>query len=212
MYNKSNKAKIAVLASGRGSNFVAIQKAIDRGEIAARIAVLICDKPKAKVIEAAREFGIDVSIVDSAGLSNDEFDKKLVAELKGYAIDLILLAGFMKIVGRPLLENFPGKIINIHPSLLPSFKGVSQEKFPRQRAIQRGKIDNQPFFPRRQLPISLRIGNFTNKQFFVVIDRGFDNLPHRQRVTARRRLDPAIDPSQPFISAQRLYQFIQPML
>jgi len=128
MYNKSNKAKIAVLASGRGSNFVAIQKAIDRGEIAARIAVLICDKPKAKVIEAAREFGIDVSIVDSAGLSNDEFDKKLVAELKGYAIDLILLAGFMKIVGRPLLENFPGKIINIHPSLLPSFKGLNAQR------------------------------------------------------------------------------------
>lgn len=128
MGNQSNKAKIAVLASGRGSNFIAIQKSIDAEEIDASIAVLICNKPGAGAIEAARKFGIDVAVIESAKFSKTDFDKQIVDKLKKYNIDLILLAGFMKIVGKPILEAFQGKILNIHPSLLPSFKGLNAQR------------------------------------------------------------------------------------
>ena len=128
MGKQSNKTKIAVLASGRGSNFIAIQKSIDARKIDASIAVLICNKPGAGAIAAARKFGIDVSVIESADVSKTDFDKQIADKLKEYNIDLILLAGFMKIVGKPLLEAFQGKILNIHPSLLPSFKGLNAQR------------------------------------------------------------------------------------
>ncbi len=128
MGDPGNKARIAVLASGRGSNFVAVQKSIDAGEIDASIVVLICNNPGAGAIDAARKFGIDVAVIESAGVSKADFDKQVVNKLKEYDVDLILLAGFMKIIGRPLLEAFQGKILNIHPSLLPSFKGLDAQR------------------------------------------------------------------------------------
>ena len=120
--------KLAVLASGRGSNFVAIHDAIVRGDIDAEIAVLITNKPSAGVIDIARERNIDVQVIESKGLPAGEFDRKAVAILKERGIELVILAGFMRIVGRPLIDAFPSRIINIHPSLLPAFKGLDAQK------------------------------------------------------------------------------------
>ncbi len=123
-----SKVKIAALASGRGSNFLAIHDAIERGEIDAEMSLLICNKSSAPVIGAAKERGIEVELIESRGLAKGEFDKKAVNVLLEKEIDLVGLAGFMRIVGKPLIEAFPFRIMNIHPALLPSFKGLDAQK------------------------------------------------------------------------------------
>ncbi|MDH3976081.1 MAG: phosphoribosylglycinamide formyltransferase [Deltaproteobacteria bacterium] len=124
----SDKTRIAVLASGRGSNFVSIADAIKRDEINAEIVLLICNKPDAGAIDAARFRGIEVKILQSKGVPAPEYDEKLVQVLKSCNPDLIVLAGYMKIVGKQIIDAFPMKIINIHPALLPSFPGLDAQK------------------------------------------------------------------------------------
>ncbi len=122
------KMKLAVLASGRGSNFVAIHDAIERGDINAEIDILITNKPSAGVIDIAKKRNIDVSVIESKGLAAGEFDRKAVELLTERGIELVILAGFMRIVGKPLIDAFPLRIMNIHPSLLPAFKGLDAQK------------------------------------------------------------------------------------
>ena len=117
--------KIAVFASGSGTNFEAIVQACRRGEVNADPAVCVCDKPGAGVIERARRLEVPLIVA-----SPKEFDNKAAYEtflgekLKELEIELICLAGYMRLVGPTLLAEFPNKIINIHPSLLPAFKGA----------------------------------------------------------------------------------------
>lgn len=116
---------IAVFASGNGSNYEAIAKAINARKIKANLAVLICDKPKAYVIERAKKYNTPTHIIKLKDFKNkEEYEKKIVEILKPLNIDLICLAGYMKICDKTLLEAYPNKIINIHPALLPAFKGA----------------------------------------------------------------------------------------
>ncbi len=128
MRKEARKVRIAVLASGRGSNFTAIAEAVQQGEVRAEIAFLFSNKADAKALDIAAQKGIPAKVLESGRLSRDEFDKKLLALLQEEGIDLVLLAGFMKIVAGDIVRAFPGRIINIHPSLLPSFKGLSAQK------------------------------------------------------------------------------------
>ena len=120
-----NRHKIAVFASGYGSNFEAIADAASTGNIPAEVALLVCDKPSARVVEVAREKGIP-SFVFSAKdfVSKAEYEREIVSRLRAAEVELICLAGYMKIVGEELLSAYEGHIINLHPSLLPSFKGA----------------------------------------------------------------------------------------
>ncbi len=120
-----NRHKIAVFASGYGSNFEAIAGAASSGEIPAEIALLVSDKPSARVVEVAREKGIP-SFVFSAKdyASKQEYEREIVAACRKAGVKLICLAGYMRIVGEELLSAYEGQIINLHPSLLPSFKGA----------------------------------------------------------------------------------------
>ncbi len=119
------KIPIAVLASGRGSNFLAIIEAIKRGECAAEIKVLITDNPTARAIDIARANNIPVEIVDRKKFQDREkFDLEIKSVLDRYRIQLVVLAGYMRIiVSKELLDAYKYRIINIHPSLLPAFKG-----------------------------------------------------------------------------------------
>ncbi|MFH2106658.1 MAG: phosphoribosylglycinamide formyltransferase [Candidatus Micrarchaeota archaeon] len=116
--------RIAVLASGRGSNFQAIIDGIKEKEIDCEIAVLITDNPEAKAIERAKENNIHVEIVDPKLFKNrEEMDKKIKQILDKNNVRLVVLAGYMKIIkSKELLDAYQGRIINIHPSLLPAFK------------------------------------------------------------------------------------------
>lgn len=115
---------IAVFASGFGSNFQAVYDAIERNEIQAKIKILISDKPNCKAVERAKMHNIKVfSFLAKKYLNKEEYEKEILEVLKAEEINLVVLAGYMRIIGNTLLKGFKGKIINIHPSLLPNFKG-----------------------------------------------------------------------------------------
>ena len=116
---------IAVFASGTGTNFEAIACACEDGRIPARVALMVCDRPGALVVERAARHGIPSFVFsprDYAG--KEEFEREIVRRLDEAGVELVCLAGYMRIVGSVLLGAYRGRIINIHPSLLPAFKGA----------------------------------------------------------------------------------------
>ncbi|WP_066186302.1 MULTISPECIES: phosphoribosylglycinamide formyltransferase [Gracilibacillus] len=115
--------RLAVFASGTGSNYEALQEAIEQGSLDAEIALLVCDKPHAAVVEKAN--GIDTFVFEPKQFSNKiAFETEIVKQLREKGVEWIILAGYMRIVGETLLHAYEGKMINIHPSLLPSFPGL----------------------------------------------------------------------------------------
>ena len=120
----SVKHKIAIFASGYGSNFEAITRAAQSGELECEVVLLVCDKPSARVIELARELGVRSFVFSAKDFSSkEEYEAQIVEELQAAEVELVCLAGYMRLVGETLLGAYEGKIINIHPSLLPAFKG-----------------------------------------------------------------------------------------
>ena len=116
--------KIAVFASGSGSNFQALADAVDNGSLEAHIELVVCDKPGAKVIDRARKLNIPVyTFVPNTFLSKAAFEQDIVNELKKHDVEWIALAGYMRLIGEVLLNAYEGRIINIHPSYLPAFPG-----------------------------------------------------------------------------------------
>jgi len=117
-------SNIAIFASGTGSNFLAINKEIEQGNLDCKISVFITDRPNCKALESARELGIEsFSFRPKDYESKSEFEKEIVQLLNENEVDLVVLAGYMRIIGETLLNEYAGKIINIHPSYLPMFKG-----------------------------------------------------------------------------------------
>lgn len=121
--------KIGVLASGRGSNFQAIIDEIESGRIPAKIEILIVDNSNAYAIERAKKHGIPYLYINPKEFQTKEaFYEKIRDELISKSVELVILAGFMRIVKKPLLDAFPNRIMNIHPALLPSFPGLHGQK------------------------------------------------------------------------------------
>ncbi|PDM39670.1 phosphoribosylglycinamide formyltransferase [Parageobacillus yumthangensis] len=115
---------IAIFASGSGTNFQAIVDAVKKGIVPARVALLVCDKPGAKVIERAEREQIPTFVFSPKDYdSKAEFEQAILAELRKHEIEFIALAGYMRLIGPTLLDAYEGKIVNIHPSLLPAFPG-----------------------------------------------------------------------------------------
>lgn len=118
------KTKIAVFASGSGSNFEAIAQACRSGELLAEIVVVITDRPAAYVIERAKEMNIPVAAYEAKAFrSKEAFEKAIVERLTDDGVEWLVLAGYMRLIGPTLLNAFPSRIVNIHPSLLPAFPG-----------------------------------------------------------------------------------------
>ncbi len=117
--------KLGVLASGSGSNFEAVAEAIKNGQLNAQIKVLIYNNPNAKVVERAAKWNVPTELLNHRDFSSrEELDLQIIQCLQRYDVDWVIMAGWMRIVTPVLINAFPEKIINIHPSLLPSFKGV----------------------------------------------------------------------------------------
>ena len=119
--------KLGVLLSGRGSNFEAIARNIAHGKLEAEIAVVISNRPEARGLEIARSFGIRAVCIPSKGLEREAYDRLVVAELHKAEVDLVCLAGFMRILSPYFIREFPMRILNIHPSLLPAFPGLDAQ-------------------------------------------------------------------------------------
>jgi phosphoribosylglycinamide formyltransferase-1 len=120
---------LGILLSGRGSNFEAIASNVAAGKIPdARIAVVISNKPDAGGIELARRLGLTAMVIPSKGKQREEHDHEVVAALQQHKVDLVCLAGYMRMLSPWFVQEFPRRILNIHPSLLPSFPGLEAQE------------------------------------------------------------------------------------
>ncbi|HUC28867.1 MAG TPA: phosphoribosylglycinamide formyltransferase [Candidatus Acidoferrum sp.] len=120
---------LGILLSGRGSNFVAIADSIDAGRIPdARIAVVISNRAEAPGIATARQRGLEVLVIPSKGRPRQEHDRAVVAALKQHRVDLVCLAGYMRLLSPWFVQQYPQRILNIHPSLLPAFPGLEAQE------------------------------------------------------------------------------------
>ena len=126
--------KLGILLSGRGSNFQAIARNVQAGKIPAEIAVVISNRADAQGLETARAMGLEAVCIPSKGLKREEYDRRVVALLKQKQVDLVCLAGFMRLLSAWFVEQFPNRILNIHPALLPSFPGLDGQ----QQALEHG--------------------------------------------------------------------------
>ena len=133
-----NKVKIGVLVSGRGSNLQAIIDNIEKGLLPAEIAVVISDQPDAYSLERARKHNIPAIHISSKGYKGkrDEYDALLMKELQKYDVELVCLAGFMRIITPTLIKAFPNRILNIHPALLPAFPGLHVQKAALEHGVK----------------------------------------------------------------------------
>jgi phosphoribosylglycinamide formyltransferase 1 len=119
--------RLGVLISGRGSNFEAIADQIDVGALEAEIAVVISNRPDAPGLEAARTRRLDAVCIPSKGLDREVYDRLLLDELKKRSVDLVCLAGFLRLLSASFIRQYPNRILNIHPSLLPAFPGLDAQ-------------------------------------------------------------------------------------
>jgi phosphoribosylglycinamide formyltransferase-1 len=156
-------SRIAVLISGRGTNLQALIDAIEHGRLNAAIAVVISNRDDAPGLQRARRAGLEALCVDHREFpARDAFDHAMVRELRARHVDLVCLAGFMRVIGPPLLDAYRHRILNIHPSLLPSFPGLH----PQQQAIEHGvkvsgvtvhlvdsELDGGPIVLQRTVPV-----------------------------------------------------------
>lgn len=126
--------RLGILLSGRGSNFQAIADNIARGNVDASIAVVLSNRPEASGLQIARERGLHAVGFPSKGLDREAYDRRLIEELRRCEVDLVCLAGYMRVLSAAFVREFPNRILNIHPSLLPAFPGLDAQ----HQALQYG--------------------------------------------------------------------------
>jgi phosphoribosylglycinamide formyltransferase-1 len=157
------KRRVGVLISGRGSNLQALIDAVGAGALDARIGVVISNKPNATGLDRARSAGIEALVLDHRGFaSRDDYDRAVATELRARDVSIVCLAGFMRLVGRPLLDAFPNAILNVHPSLLPAFPGVDAQRQALEHGVKvtgatvhlvTGELDGGPIVAQSSVPV-----------------------------------------------------------
>ena len=157
------RARIGILISGRGSNMVALADAVREGRVPhTKLAVVISDQPNAAGLAKAKERGIETLVIERRGRERADHDREVVAALTAHHVDLVCLAGYMRVLSHEFIEAFRGRILNIHPSLLPSFPGLDAQK----QAIKHGvkwtgctvhfvdeTLDGGPIVAQRVVPV-----------------------------------------------------------
>jgi phosphoribosylglycinamide formyltransferase-1 len=119
---------LAILLSGRGSNFEAIADNVASGKLDANVAIVISNRADAPGIESARSRNLNALVIPSKGKSREEHDREVVAALREHQVELVCLAGYMRLLSPWFVQQFPNRILNIHPSLLPAFPGLEAQK------------------------------------------------------------------------------------
>ncbi|MBI4463458.1 MAG: phosphoribosylglycinamide formyltransferase [Acidobacteria bacterium] len=120
--------RLGILLSGRGSNFMAIADNVAAGKIPAEIALVLSNRPGAPGLEEAQRRGLDARLIPSKGLEREPYDRLVVEALREKKVDLVCLAGFMRLLSPYFVSQFPNRILNIHPSLLPAFPGLEAQR------------------------------------------------------------------------------------
>lgn len=160
---KQSTLNLGVLISGNGTNLQAIINATEGRTINASVAVVISDNPKAYGLKRAEKHNIPTFVVDRDKFSSrQEFEKEIVKLLREHDVNLVCLAGFMRIIGKTFLDAFAGRIINIHPALLPAFKGVDAQRLALEHGVKitgatvhfvDDKVDNGPIILQTAVPV-----------------------------------------------------------
>ncbi len=155
--------RLAILISGRGSNMTALIGAAQSGKIPeAEVALVISDQPSAAGLRRANESGIETLLIERRGRSREEHDKEIVDALRERQIDLVCLAGYMRILSRDFIDAYRGRILNIHPSLLPSFTGLNAQRQALEHGVKFAgctvhfvdeTLDGGPIIAQRVVPI-----------------------------------------------------------
>ncbi len=156
------RKKLGILLSGRGSNFEAIADSIQSGRLPAEIAIVISNRADAPGLESARRRGLNTKLIPSKGRQREEHDAEVITALKDAGVDLVCLAGYMRLLSPEFVRAFPNRILNIHPSLLPAFPGLDAQK----QAIEYGAkvsgctvhfvdehLDNGPIILQKTVPV-----------------------------------------------------------
>ncbi len=120
--------RLGILISGRGSNFEAIAANIAAGKLPAQIALVVSNRPEARGLETARSLGLPAVCVPSKGLDREVYDRMVLAELRQHKVEIVCLAGFMRLLSANFIREYPNRILNIHPSLLPAFPGLDAQR------------------------------------------------------------------------------------
>jgi len=129
--------RLGILISGRGSNMLALADAIDEGRIpGAEIALVVSDHANATGLDRARERGLNVVAFEREGRAREEHDREIVAALKDHGVEIVCLAGYMRLLSRYFIENYRNRILNIHPSLLPAFPGLDAQRQVLEHGVQ----------------------------------------------------------------------------
>jgi phosphoribosylglycinamide formyltransferase-1 len=157
------KKRIAVLISGRGSNMLALSDAIRDGVIAnAEIAVVISDKAEAPGLALAKERGLETLVVERRGRNREQHEGEILAALREYRVDLVCLAGYMRLLSPCFVEAFKRRILNIHPSLLPAFPGLDAQRQALEHGVKVSgctvhfvdeTLDGGPIIAQRAVPV-----------------------------------------------------------
>ncbi|MFL6253960.1 MAG: phosphoribosylglycinamide formyltransferase [Pyrinomonadaceae bacterium] len=155
--------RVGILISGRGSNMTALADAVAEGRLpGARLVLVLSDKPHAAGLEAARERGIETAVVERRGRTREEHEREIIKELRARRVELVCLAGYMRLLSLCFVEEFRGRLLNIHPSLLPAFPGLDAQR----QAIEHGArisgctvhfvdetLDGGPIVTQRAVPV-----------------------------------------------------------
>ncbi len=128
--------RLGILLSGRGSNFIAIADNVAAGKIPAEIAVVISNRPNAPGLQEAQRRGLDARLIPSRGLEREQYDRMVVEVLREKRVNLVCLAGFMRLLSPYFVSQFPYRILNIHPSLLPAFPGLEAQRQAWEHGVQ----------------------------------------------------------------------------
>ena len=128
--------RLGILLSGRGSNFIAIADNVASDKIPAEIAVVISNRPDAPGLMEAKRRGLDARLIPSRGLEREQYDRQVVDVLREKQVDLVCLAGFMRLLSPYFVSQFPSRILNIHPSLLPAFPGLEAQRQAWEHGVQ----------------------------------------------------------------------------
>jgi phosphoribosylglycinamide formyltransferase-1 len=157
------RARIGILISGRGSNMVALADAVRDGRIPnAEIAIVISDQPNAAGLAKARERGIETLVIERRGRQRAEHDREIVAALEAKNVDLVCLAGYMRLLSPEFIAAYRGRILNIHPSLLPAFPGLEAQRQALEHGVKTSgctvhfvdeSLDGGPIIAQRVVPV-----------------------------------------------------------
>ena len=187
--------RLGIILSGRGSNFIAIADNIAAGKLPAEIAIVISNKEDAPGIEVARQRGLRAVVIPSKGKPREQHDREMVAALKEAKVDLVILAGYMRLVTPFFVNSFPNRILNIHPSLLPAFPGLDAERQALEAGVKETGctvhyvdelLDHGPAIVQKRVPVlsddtveslSLRILNEQHVAYTEAIAKVIAQLP-----------------------------------